>query len=330
MTGKPKLAIIGAGLSGLVLARALQGIASITVFEKSRGLGGRMSTRRAEGFAFDHGAQFFSARGDGFADFLAPYLKTGVVQQWSPRLTRLLDPGAAPPDWSKPRYVAVPGMTALAKAMAEGLDVHRGVQIADLTQQDAQWHLRDAQGEGYPGFDWVISTAPALQTARLMPPEFAGQAALDGAKMLGCYSLMLGFETPLALDWDAAWVGQDPLAWIAVDSTKPGRGALQSILVQSSNTWAEANLERDQDVIRAELLAAVAAAVGQSVEGADYVSLHRWRYASVATPAGTPCLIDADRGLAAAGDWCGAGKIEAAFDSAGALATALKSHLATA
>ena len=63
---KPTIAIIGAGLAGLNLARQLSDVAEVVVFEKSDKLGGRMATHPANGFSFDHGAQFFTAKNDAF------------------------------------------------------------------------------------------------------------------------------------------------------------------------------------------------------------------------------------------------------------------------
>ena len=50
--------IIGTGMAATALASTLAGKARVTLVEKSRGFGGRMATRRREGFEFDHGAQF--------------------------------------------------------------------------------------------------------------------------------------------------------------------------------------------------------------------------------------------------------------------------------
>lgn len=325
-----RVAVIGAGLTGLTVARALAQVASVAVVEKSRGLGGRMSTRRADPFAFDHGAQYFSATGPAFQTFLAPHIAQGTVQPWAPK-TAVLPQGAGDaPVWTSPRYVAVPGMTALAKAVASDLDVTRGWHVETLHREDAGWLLINREGQQLGPFDWVISTAPLPQTAALLPPAFSGANVLSKARMQGCYSLMLGFADPLPLTWEAAWVREGPLAWIAVDSAKPGRDGPQAIVAQSSNDWAEANLERPQDEVRDELLGAFAAATGHDAGGAAYISLHRWRYANVPVPADAPFLMDQETRLAAAGDWCGAGKIEAAFDSATALAAALMPSLQAA
>jgi predicted NAD/FAD-dependent oxidoreductase len=72
-----RIAIIGAGLSGLVLARRLGDIAQVTIFEKFRSVGGRMATRYAHDYEFDHGAQFFTARTLEFREFLQPLVDDG-------------------------------------------------------------------------------------------------------------------------------------------------------------------------------------------------------------------------------------------------------------
>ena len=52
-----KIAVIGTGLSALSLAHHLPSL-DITFFEKSWRPGGRISTRRHEDYAFDHGAHY--------------------------------------------------------------------------------------------------------------------------------------------------------------------------------------------------------------------------------------------------------------------------------
>jgi len=311
-----KIAIIGAGLAGMHLASQLSSAHVITVFEKSRGPGGRMSTRRAAPYAFDHGAQYFTAASDAFQTFLAPFIAEKTVVAWPESIE--LTGSAKVSD--KPKYAAAPGMNAICKALAAELDVRTGVQIDALQRGPDGWLLRTDAGERFGPFDWVISTAPAPQTATLLPDAFSGQASLSSVEMLGCFTLMLGFDQPLDLGWAALKSGDSPVGWMAVNSDKPGRDQATSLVVQASNSWAQAHLERDPDEVKSTLMSAARDLSGVDLSAASHHALHRWRYAATRTAVGEPFLLDQDLQLGACGDWCLGSKVEAAFLSADALA----------
>ena len=64
-----KIAIIGAGIAGLTCAHMLKKYNPI-IFEKSRGIGGRLATRYSDQYQFDHGAQYFTVKDKEFDKFL--------------------------------------------------------------------------------------------------------------------------------------------------------------------------------------------------------------------------------------------------------------------
>ena len=67
--------IVGAGISGLLAANTLKQEAwTVTVLDKGRAVGGRMATRRVGEGTFDHGAQFFTVRGERFANLVEGWL----------------------------------------------------------------------------------------------------------------------------------------------------------------------------------------------------------------------------------------------------------------
>ncbi|HBX59081.1 MAG TPA: NADP transhydrogenase subunit alpha, partial [Methylophaga sp.] len=77
-----KIAIIGSGLAGLTLAHQLQPYADIHLFEKAQRAGGRLASRTAGLFQFDHGAQFFTVKTPRFAEFIQPLIKKQVIERW--------------------------------------------------------------------------------------------------------------------------------------------------------------------------------------------------------------------------------------------------------
>ncbi|MFN7094048.1 MAG: NAD(P)/FAD-dependent oxidoreductase, partial [Burkholderiales bacterium] len=238
-----KIAIIGAGLAGLTTASKLNDYASVTIFEKARGVGGRMATRRAEPFIFDHGAQFFKAKTDRFRAFIAPLIDLGIIQRWDARFVEFdRQKKISQRIWDQhyPHYVAVPGMNALAKYLATKLEVRLTTRVAQIIKNDRNWDLFDDQGKHIDSFDWVISTTPAQQAIDLLPESFKFYSTMQNIQMLGCFALMLGFTHPLDLDFDEALVKNADISCISVNSSKPGRNGLFSVVVHSTNKWAQA------------------------------------------------------------------------------------------
>lgn len=321
------IAIIGAGLAGLVAARELSNIANVAVFEKSRGLGGRMATRRADPFAFDHGAQYFSAKSDAFKQFLAPYEAQGVVSDWQPKLVEISAAGKTNRERKHPSYVANPGMSSLAKALAANIEISTACQIAEVSLHDGIWLLRDQDGERHGPFDWVVTAVPSHQAASLLPSSFAHHNAIARVKIEACFSLMLGFFKPISLGFDGAFAEDEVVGWISVNSSKPERPEPFSVLVQSRNDWAEQNTEVDKLEVQQLMLAHASELTGVDLSVAEHQVIHRWLYAHTQAPAKDDCLIDPDNQLAAIGDWCIGGRVEAAFESATALVSRLRNTL---
>ncbi|XDZ65763.1 NAD(P)/FAD-dependent oxidoreductase [Alphaproteobacteria bacterium LSUCC0684] len=323
----PRCAIIGAGLAGVTLARSLEGLARVRIFEKSRGLGGRMSTRRHDVFTFDHGAQYFTVKGEGFRKFLEPYFRDGTVRPWQTRFVRMdADGNLSDRAMTSTPWVACPGMTGLVKAMASRLDCRHEITISRIRKKGGLWQLLDAEGMVQGEAEWVITAIPARQASGLLPEEFQGRSALEQVRMLGCFSLMLGFETPLPLDFGACFVEDQPVGFMAENGTKPGGEPMGSLTVQARNAWAEDMLEAPEEAaaIMAEWLKE---RVDIRVKDAACKRFHRWRYASVDTPLGAAFLLDEDLGLGAIGDWCIRGRVESAYDSAAALGARMKEML---
>lgn len=308
--------MVGAGIAGLALAQALGGRADVTVFEKSRGAGGRMATRRHEAWHFDHGTQFFTAREPRFEAFLQPLLNDGTVAPWPGRVVWLT---AGEPPVERPRrephYVPVPGMNALAKRLAADVALRAGVELAPVAEPGGgPWSLRDTAGGLLGEFEWLLCTAPGPQAVRLLEPTLPADAALRSVQYLPCFALMLGLEGPWPQDWVAAKVRGNPIEWLASQSSRPGRPASTALVAQASADWSAGNLERDPADVQRELLGALQTLAVIDPASVRHVSVHRWRYALVDAASAAPGpLIDPARRMAATGDWCRASRIEDAW-----------------
>jgi len=322
-----KIAVIGAGLSGLTFASRLNEKAEITIFEKSRGIGGRMATRYSEHYEFDHGAQYFTAKGMAFQEFLEPYLERGIVKNWNPNLVTLSKEGVKERISNHPSYVASPKMNALAKEIAGEINLIGNTHIEKVIGEAGAWELIDKEGSNHGIFDYVIFAIPSHQVEALAPVHFEHLGQIKQVKMDACFSLMLGFEKSLEVGFDGAFVEGSPIGWISVNSSKPERPQGFSMMVQSHNQWAEMHVNEDKDKVQAMLLEEAADLLNQDLSGAEHQVLHRWLYASTSAAAGQSFLFDENNQLACIGDWCIKGRVEAAFDSGNLLAQKMSAML---
>src|SRR4051794_14126189 len=103
------IAVVGAGLAGLLTAVTLRERgATVVVLEKSRGVGGRMATKRVGDATFDQGAQFFTARDARFIKLAEQWSSGGLLETWPGRTDR---------------WIGRPCMTSVAKLLSKDLEV---------------------------------------------------------------------------------------------------------------------------------------------------------------------------------------------------------------
>ena len=287
-----------------------------------------MATRQASSYQFDHGAQFFTARSEQFQKLLNKSVPQNLVQVWHPRVLTLdIKKKPYKREWFEPHFIAAPGMSGLCKALAQGLDVTLNSPVGHIEADEQGWLLHDAVGEQIGQFDWVISTAPAPLADELLPDYFAHKPELSAVNFSPCFSVMLGFESALKLNFDAAVVRNSPLGWIAVDSKKPGRESSFSLLAQSNNIWAQSQAESTLEDVCHRMLEALDEVLESSLPQPDHIAIHRWDYAKAEIPSKKPFLVDESNRLAACGDWCGGNRVEDAFLSGLKLGEHLRNFL---
>ena len=327
MENKLNIAVIGAGIAGLSCATALQDAGHwVQVFDKSRGVSGRMSTRRGDGWQADHGAPWFEAHDKKFREAVVRWCDAGAAATWRPRLKVLKDGVWADGNVQTHRFVGAPTMTSPARLLASRLNVKLETTIKSLTRRaddHFRWHLQSAeQGWLETSFDVAVIAIPAHQATLLLVDighPFGAQA--KAVLMQGCWALMLQFAEPIELGWDAAQIHDGMLCWAARDSAKPGRQGAETWVLHASAAWSEANMERPATEIAEAMLGAFREIGGPQPIGN---SAHRWRYAGCVAGGGeasvSPALWDDEHRLGVCGDWLNGGEVEGAWLSGLALA----------
>ncbi len=294
----PRVTIVGAGIAGLACARTLHdhGIA-VTVLDKSRGVGGRMSTRREGDWQFDHGAPSIRLDDSRLARLVESWCQDGILRE--------VRDG---------ELIGTTGMNALAKHVARDLYVKTGVHVTSIARSGARsgagWALVDRDGARHDT-DVVLVATPAPQASTLLrtldePPTFT--PLLDEVQMLPCWSSMIVFDGPPPTVVSESLVGGalrtgSPLvhrAWR--QSARPGRLSDEAWVVHSEGQWSAEQLEQEPAVIAALVSEALRRQL-QIAGNIVHAVSHRWRYARVQHGLREACLFDEPRGIGACGDW---------------------------
>ena len=317
------VAIIGAGLAGLTAARQCQAQGHhVTVYEKSRGVSGRMSTRQTELGGFDLGAQYFTASSDRFKKEIADWRKLEWVVPWDSKLVNLDHGTISAAGNDTQRYVLVPGMSSLGKQLAHGLDVRLEQQVVALEAHGEQWIL-SVKTEEVPvpasagPFDAVIMAIPPEQATVLLKDHVSFTKKVADTHLQPCWVLMLGFQHPLNLDYDGAWVSNSRLGWIARDTSKPDHRAGERWVCHATSAWSVEHLEDDHERAKEKLSKAFHEATGSPIQAIHAVT-HRWLYSQAGSPLAESFLWDAKAKIGVCGDWFaagleGGGRVENAF-----------------
>lgn len=327
-----RVAVVGAGLSGAVCARQLSFAGwRVQVFDKSRGAGGRLATRRAswqdaDGRSrttkFDHGAVGFSATTPAFHAFAEKACRAGWLAAWQP----VAAPGT---NDVGPLYLPVPDMPRLTRELLSGIDFCWDAPIDAVQRHDEGWRVR-SRGEVQPGqFDAVVLAMPPSQSAALLTahaPEWAQRAAQ--VLMQPCWTLMGVADAPAEAPWDIARPCHPIIELLSRNERRPGREAHPGEthwVAHARADWSREHLEQPGDWVQARLQDAVAECLGEAVRWRHAV-VHRWRYAQTGLPLAEPvdsCWWDTISGLGVCGDFLGGQGAEGAWQSATALVAAM-------
>ena len=344
-----KIAVIGAGVAGLACARTLvQAGHRVTLLEKGTTVGGRMASCETQFGSFDHGSQYFTVRDTRFEQVLAQ--SPDLRKPWSATAVRVLDPHGRVVEASlpavEPHWVAVPTMDALTRHWAQPLIASGSVELQTRVtriERDAldagRWQLQTSGPQDsvhvFPGFDAVLLAMPSGLAAGLLAQSALAEALaqrIAQVTLAPCWSLMIAFAQAvqpklahLGPQWNAAMSTHHRIAWLARESSKPGRGGVERWTVQASPAWSQEHWLDDEPRVQAKLLKAFGEVTGIYAEP-SYAQVHRWRWAKTEAPLGRSHLWDSDAAIGVCGDWCLGHRVEDAFISGLELALAVHRH----
>ncbi|TQV84296.1 FAD-binding protein [Exilibacterium tricleocarpae] len=315
-----RVAIIGAGLAGLVAGAELKKRgAQVVIFEKSRGNGGRLATKRLDWGHLDIGAQYFTARSESFKSEVRRWEQHQTVAPWPLTPFKLINGVLSPSGDDQRRYVGIPDMNEMARYLADSLEVHVETRIDKLQHRHAGWTLVSVTGESHSDFDWVILSLPAEQSKALLTDTSDVADLIPATVHSPCWALGLATRGAVAEHIQGIF-GDDTISWASRLSSRPQRQAHRGYddlwMLHFSPAWSTAN-GKDTNLDIADIGLDWLQSVLQTPLTAAHDYRHFWRYANIKdTALSIPPLVDSHQQLAVIGAWCRGGRVEGAYLSA--------------
>ena len=317
-----RLCIVGAGLAAAGMADALSDRSvSVTVLEKSRGVGGRAATRRRDGCRYDHGANYIKDSDERTRELLQSLGADGLVDIDAPVWP--FDAEGTISESQRPeshKWTWEAGITQLAKRLFDrtDADIRKETRVDTLEEGQSGWTISDTDGATHGPFDAVVLTPPAPQTADLLQATelldgdddlAAATDAVDQVPYRTIRSLMLHY--PFEIDPPYyALVNDDrdhDIGWLARESCKPGHipAGEELLVVQMAPDWSTANYDMPLDDAASEAAMKAAQLLDDDrLTEPDWVDDQGWRYALPDAGVDSDAVEPLEtHGLYLAGDW---------------------------
>jgi predicted NAD/FAD-dependent oxidoreductase len=273
-----KVLIIGAGISGLMAANILkQAGHSVTILEKSRGVGGRMATRRFKDGRFDHGAQYFTVRHPQFKPWVDHWKSEGVVREWTRNIP--IEGKSAGND-GHPRYIGTNGMTAIAKHLSKDLDVKLNTRIETIYSNGDFWLAKSVDGKEF-STKYLTLTAPVPQSLSLLeagkiPFPESEISRLKNIQYRSCIAVLVLLEGSSNIPSPGGIkIKSGPIQWLADNTQKGISPHATAITIHASAEFSKENYDLDEKQLLEILLKASKPWLQNNVVEWQ---VHKWRF----------------------------------------------------
>jgi renalase len=326
-----EIAVIGAGIAGLTCARRLQQAGkAVVLVDKSRGLGGRLATRRLGGTHADHGVCYLQAKGDLFQGWIDELVAGGILRVWTEGIHQLSADGVLQSPTKSAAYYAAPmGATSIAKYLGRDLEIIGDKLITSISPIDNGWRLSTKDPEFSLAAAQVIIATPPAQALNIAKQSIDPDCSQQLASVQFTRSITAIVVYPetdqnaaAAIPWQGIQCIEHPtLAWIGLDSSKQINPTQPVLVIQSSAAFAEQYFDApDLSIIGQKLLDEIDPLI-PTLNAPELIQVHRWGYAFAQNPLAARFITAQTAApLYFCGDWCGGNRVESAYLSGIALA----------
>ena len=314
------IAIIGAGFSAATLSYFIK--KDLDFYEKSRGAGGRCSTRRVEDVGlFDHGLQYIKYPNPEFKEMLSD------CSIWQGNF-KIFENNQLKNDVDKERIIHEHGNNLLVKNLFKNKNIFVNKELKSIEKKSDHLQLtfKDETQEQYKT---VIITAPFQQAYNLTKQFTENFFSNFNFSMQPNLTVMVAFNKSLKLDLSAVTFENDDVLGFAANENTKKKNLINKDLelwtIQSSLKYSVKNIKEyrnNKQFLIDEMLKNFSnkLKINISKEQIHYSDIHGWLYAYNLNTSSPNCYWDSHLRLGICGDWFSGGNAENAFFNAKKLA----------
>ena len=281
--------IIGSGIAGLSAANYLSSKNfNVTVLDKGKYPGGRISTRRGEDFIFNHGAQFFTAKSNEFKKICNRAVNDNVLVNWVDSKTN--------------RFIGNPDMREFSLWLSQNLTIFQEnvVERLDYNEQ----FIVNTNKKKFT-CDGLIITAPSSQTASLIKNlDETFHELIEKVEYFPCWCVMLSLRDMSLKNF---YIDEKSIFnWIVSENNKIKNQLNHNCLtIHTNERFSVENLDETKEVALDKIVQEFTKIYQVKTQDIIYKNIHRWRYAKVKKPfPQEENKISKKIPFGIAGDWC--------------------------
>ena len=305
----PKIVILGAGMSAVACAENLSESFKVELYEKSKGFGGRLCSKKYHETRFHVGAQFCSANDQEFKKLL--------IRNNAKKFNGLIFNFSKNEDVSTHKYFVHPdGMQALIKESSKSLDLKPSERCIRVDAQNKVAYFESGLEVAY---DILISSLPFPQAHELLEFEESLNVNFDP-----CISVGLIINRDIKTKYSAYQSVNKDISWVASSkffNTAIGETWVLQFSPETSRAMFDSSKNQLTDFASNQLNKLLDTNIT-----IEYSYVFKWKYAQCNRLNIKQKFITLKNDIFAIGDWNISPRVESAFLSGKALAEFLMSN----
>ncbi len=318
------IAIIGAGLAGITVANRLSAMGlNVDVFEKSRGLGGRLASKRLDWGTIDIGAQYFTARDTRFQHEVKKWIEHDACALWDFAPFSVKDANLIPSGDNIERYVGLPYMNQIAHSLKGDFRLIFESRAEQVIHSEKGYKLKlDCGAITDDFYDWLVVTAPAEQSKELLKFHRLSESIAETVHE-PCWALALATKGKVDNKIQGIF-GDNLVSWVSRLSSRPSFTKSNDYddcwMLHFSSEWSTVSgksVKNDIHQIGFDWLTGLLVRYCNTDLSLMNNYSHYWRFARTINRENSQSfLLDDSSQIAVVGDWLNGGRVEGAFLSA--------------